>query len=63
MGRGTVLILVCTFATFSRSALTGLAIATLWALLTRRIRLRWVVLAAACVAVAVGAVLLHRPGS
>ena len=37
VGRGgLVLILVCTFATFSRSALTGLAVATLWALLTRR---------------------------
>ena len=44
------LILVCTFATFSRSALTGLAIATLWAVLTRRLRLRWVLAAAACLA-------------
>ena len=44
------LILVCTFATFSRSALTGLAIATLWAVLTGRLRLRWVLAAAACLA-------------
>ena len=41
-GVALVLILMCTFATFSRSALTGLAIATLWAVLTRRLRLRWV---------------------
>ncbi len=60
-GVALVLILVCTFATFSRSALTGLAVATLWALLTRRLRLRWVLIAAACLAVAVGAVLLHSP--
>jgi O-antigen ligase len=60
-GVALALILVCTFATFSRSALTGLAIATLWALLTRRLRLRWVLAAAACLAVAVGAVLLHTP--
>jgi PST family polysaccharide transporter len=56
-----VLILVCTFATFSRSALTGLAIATLWALLTGRLRLRWVLVAVACLAVTVGAVVLHSP--
>ena len=60
-GVALALILVCTFATFSRSALTGLAIATLWALLTRRLRLRWVLAAAGCLAVAVGAVLLHTP--
>ena len=60
-GVALVLILVCTFATFSRSALTGLAIATLWALLTRRFRLRWVVLAAACLAVAAGVVSLQSP--
>ncbi len=60
-GVAMVLILVCTFATFSRSALTGLGIATLWALLTGRLRLRWVLLAAACLAVTAGAVLLHTP--
>ena len=60
-GVALVLILVCTFATFSRSALTGLAVATLWALLTRRLRLRWVLAAAACLTVAAGAVLLHTP--
>ena len=40
-GVALVLILGCTLATFSRSALTGLAVAGLWALVTRRLRLRW----------------------
>jgi PST family polysaccharide transporter len=60
-GVALVLILVCTFATFSRSALTGLAVATLWAVLTRRLRLRWLLAAAACLAVVAGALLLHKP--
>jgi O-antigen ligase len=47
----TVLILTCTLATFSRSALTGLSVATLWVLLTGRLRLRWVLAVLACLAV------------
>jgi O-antigen ligase len=50
-GAATVLILACTLATFSRSALTGLSLATLWALLTGRLRLRWVLAVLACLAV------------
>jgi O-antigen ligase len=50
-GAAVVLILACTLATFSRSALTGLSLATLWALLTGRLRLRWVLAVAACLAV------------
>ena len=46
-----VVILACTLATFSRSALTGLAVATLWVLLTGRLRLRWVLIVLACLAV------------
>jgi O-antigen ligase len=45
------LILACTLATFSRSALTGLSVATLWVLLTGRLRLRWVLAVLACLAV------------
>ena len=52
-GAAVVVILACTFATFSRSALTGLAVATLWALLTGRLRLRWVLSILACLAVVV----------
>jgi O-antigen/teichoic acid export membrane protein/O-antigen ligase len=48
-----VLILVCTFATFSRSALTGLALACLWALVTGRLRFRWLLGAAAVLGIAV----------
>ena len=50
-GVAVVLILACTLATFSRSALTGLAVATLWVLLTGRLRLRWVLSVLACLAV------------
>jgi O-antigen ligase len=49
-GAAVVLILACTLATFSRSALTGLSLATLWALLTGRLRLRWVLVVLACLA-------------
>jgi len=52
-GLALLLILVCTFATFSRSALTGLALAVVWALVTGRIRLRWVLGAAVCLGVTV----------
>ena len=47
----TILILACTLATFSRSALTGLSVATLWTLLTGRLRLRWVLAVLACLVV------------
>ena len=50
-GAAVVAILACTLATFSRSALTGLSVATLWALLTGRLRLRWVLAVLACLAV------------
>lgn len=49
-GAAAVVILACTLATFSRSALTGLSVATLWALLTGRLRLRWVLAVLACLA-------------
>jgi O-antigen ligase len=51
-GAAVVVILACTLATFSRSALTGLSVATLWVLLTGRLRLRWVLSVLACLAVA-----------
>jgi O-antigen ligase len=56
-----VLILACTLATFSRSALTGLALASLWALATRRLRLRWLLAVVACLAAAGGVALLAAP--
>ncbi len=55
------LILGCTLATFSRSALTGLALAACWALATGRIRLRWVTGIAVFLAAAAGLVLLLSP--
>lgn len=45
------LILACTLATLSRSALTGLSVATLWVLLTGRLRFRWVLTVLACLVV------------
>lgn len=56
-----VLILACTLATFSRSALTGLALATLWALVTRRLRLRWLVAMAVCLAAVTGVAFIAAP--
>src|SRR5262249_8661215 len=56
-GTALIVILACTFATFSRSALAGLALASLWALVTGRLRLRWGLCAAAGLAVAVGVAL------
>jgi O-antigen ligase len=47
-----VLIVVCTLATFSRSALAGLAVAIVWVVAAGRLRLRWL----AAVAIGVGAV-------
>src|SRR6266700_3131088 len=60
-GAAVVLILACTLATFSRSALTGLSMATLWALLTGRLRLRWVLAVLACLAVALLATFKAAP--
>lgn len=60
-GLALVSILVCTLATFSRSALTGLALATLWALATRRIRLRWLIGVAAGLAAVAGGTFVVAP--
>jgi O-antigen ligase len=54
-------ILVCTLATFSRSALLGLALASLWALVTGRLRLRWLVAVIACLAAVGGVTVLAKP--
>ena len=56
-----VLILACTLATFSRSALTGLTVASLWALVTRRLRLRWLLAVVTCLAAIGGVALLATP--
>lgn len=55
------LIIACTLATFSRSALAGLAVASLWALATKRLQLRWVLAVGACLAAVVGVALLAKP--
>ena len=60
-GVALTLIIACTLATFSRSALAGLAVASLWALATKRIRLRWVLAVGACLAAVVGGALLAKP--
>jgi O-antigen ligase len=56
-----ILILACTLATFSRSALTGLALATVWALATGRLRVRWLVAMAASLAAVAGLALYLTP--
>ena len=56
-----VLILGCTIATFSRSALTGLAVAGAWAVATRRLRFRWLLGTIAIMAVAVAGALFLAP--
>jgi O-antigen ligase len=56
-----VLILACTLATFSRSALAGLALASLWALVAGRLRLRWLLAMVACLAAISGVALLASP--
>ena len=56
-----VLILACTLATFSRSALAGLAVAGIWAVAARRLRIRWLVAVATCLAVVVAAAWLVTP--
>ncbi len=55
------LILGCILATFSRSAAVGLVAAAVWVFGTRRLRLRWLVVALACVVVIVGAALISNP--
>lgn len=55
------IILGCTLATFSRSALTGLAAACLWLLAARRLRLRWLLGTIALVALVAGVVFLLAP--
>jgi putative inorganic carbon (HCO3(-)) transporter len=56
-----ILILACTLATFSRSALTGLAVATGWTLLTGRVRFRWVLSILACMGVVVAIIFMTAP--
>jgi hypothetical protein len=60
-GVALVLILACTLATFSRDALTGLLVAGLWALVTRRLRLRWLLAVVAGAAAVGGVALLITP--
>jgi O-antigen/teichoic acid export membrane protein len=60
-GAALVLILTCTLATFSRSAFTGLAVAALWALVTGRLRLRWLLATVALLAVVAGSAFLFAP--
>jgi putative inorganic carbon (hco3(-)) transporter len=55
------IILGCTLATFSRSALTGLAAAGLWLLATGRLRLRWLLGTIALVAVVAGVAFFLAP--
>ena len=60
-GAAVILVLACTLATFSRSALTGLSVATIWALLTGRLRFRWVLAVLACLAGVVAVTILAAP--
>jgi len=55
------IILGCTLATFSRSALTGLAVACLWLLAARRLRLRWLLGTISLVALVAGVAFLLAP--
>jgi putative inorganic carbon (hco3(-)) transporter len=56
-----LVILACMLATFSRSAFTGMAAAGLWALVTGRLRLRWLLAAAVLLAVVAGSASLFAP--
>jgi hypothetical protein len=56
-----ILILACTLATFSRSALLGLAGAGIWAVAAGRIRFRWLLATLAAAVVVAGAALLLKP--
>jgi hypothetical protein len=60
-GGALVAILACTVATFSRSALAGLALAAVWALATGRLRLRWMAAVAGSLAIVAAAALLAAP--
>lgn len=60
-GAALIIILLCTLATLSRSALAGLAVASFWAVLAGRLRFRWLVAVAICLAVAAGVALLLSP--
>ncbi len=60
-GAAVVLILACTLATFSRSALAGLTVAAIWALLTGRLRFRWVLVVLTCLAGVIAVTLLTAP--
>jgi O-antigen ligase len=55
------IVLGCTLATFSRSALTGLTAAALWLLAARRLRLRWLLGTIALVAVVAGLAFFLAP--
>jgi O-antigen ligase len=56
-----ILILACTLVTFARSALAGLAVASVWAVVTGRLRLRWLVVLAACLAAVAGLAVHAQP--
>ncbi len=56
-----VVILACTLVTFSRSALAGLALASLWALATRRLQLRWLLGMVGCSAALASVAFLTAP--
>lgn len=56
-----ILIFGCTLATFSRSALLGLAGAAVWAVVTGRIRIRWLIATLAAAIVVAGATVLTAP--
>jgi O-antigen ligase len=60
-GVALALIVACTLATFSRDALTGLAVAAVWAVVTRRLRLRWLLAVLAGAATLGGLALLVTP--
>jgi len=60
-GVALVIIFGCVLATFSRSALTGLVAAGLWLLVTRRLRLRWLLGTIALLAVLMGVAFLFAP--
>jgi O-antigen ligase len=56
-----ILIIACTLATFSRSALLGLAAAGLWAVAAGRIRFRWLIATLAAAVIVAGAALFVAP--
>jgi O-antigen ligase len=56
-----IMILAGTLATFSRSSMLGLAVAAIWAVATRRIRLRWLVATVLVAGLAAGVALVASP--